>query len=131
MFYLSKSEEISMSILTLNKENFDSITSSAGIVMVDVWAEWCGACKPFDPIYKKVAEKYSNHIFVKIDASNEKELLSSLEIENIPSLLLYRDGILLFKQQGYYEEEKLDDIIRQAESLNMDEVKAHIANEND
>jgi thioredoxin 1 len=120
-----------MAILTLNKENFDSITSSPGIVMIDVWAEWCGACKAFDPIYKKVAEKYSNHTFVKIDASNERELVSSLEIENIPSLLLYRDGILLFKQPGYYEEEKLDDIIRQAETLNMDEVKAHIATEND
>jgi thioredoxin 1 len=115
-----------MSILNLNKDNFDSITSGNGILMIDCWAEWCGACKTFNPIYEKVAKKYTDHTFAKIDATTEKELVSSLEIENIPALLLYRDGILLFKQPGYYEEEKLDDIIHQAENLNMDEVKAHI-----
>ncbi len=115
-----------MPIKAVNQKNFESIISSQGIVMIDVWAEWCGACKTFNPIYERVAEKYSHHNFAKIDASYEKDLISSLEIENIPALLLYRDGILLFKQPGYYEEDKLEDIIHQAENLDMEEVKTHI-----
>jgi thioredoxin 1 len=119
-----------MSMISLNKNNFDSVTAEEGIVMVDVWAEWCDACRKFDPIYKKVADKYPEHVFAKIDASKEKELISSLGIENIPALLLYRDGILLFQQPGYYEKDKLEDIIKQAAGLNIDEVRAHIASEN-
>ena len=118
-----------MQILNLNKDNFDSVTSGNGIVMVDCWAEWCSACKSFDPIYKNIADKFSTHKFAKIDATEEKDLISSLGIENIPALLLYRDGFLLFKQSGYYEEEKLEDILRQAESIDMEEVRAHIAAE--
>jgi thioredoxin 1 len=116
-----------MPILNLNKNNFDSVTSGNGIVMIDCWAGWCSACQSFEPIYKKIADKYSTHKFAKIDATEEKDLISSLGIENIPALLLYRDGFLLFKQSGYYEEEKLEDILRQAESINMEEVRAHIA----
>ena len=119
-----------MPIIILNKENFSSVTSNAGIVLIDCWAEWCGACKTFNPIYERVAEKYKNHKFAKIDATTEKDLISSLEIENIPALLLYRDGYLLFKQPGYYEEDKLEDIIHQAEKVNMDEVKAYIEAQN-
>ncbi|MBT8378792.1 MAG: thioredoxin family protein [Ignavibacteria bacterium] len=120
-----------MSIIKLNKENFSSVTSAKGIVMVDCWAEWCGACKTFNPIYERVAGKYTHHKFAKIDATTEKDLISSLEIENIPALLLYRDGFLLFKQPGYYEEDKLKDIINQAENVDMDEVKAHIEAQNE
>ena len=118
-----------MAITTLSEKNFNSITSQNGIVMVDCWAEWCGACKTFDPIYQKVAAKFSNHTFAKLDTITEKDLVSELGIEHIPTLLLYRDGILLFQQAGYYEEEKLEDILQQAEGLDMDEVRAHIENE--
>ena len=119
-----------MQITSINKDNFESVTAKDGIVMIDVWAEWCGACKTFDLIYKKVGEKHPDQVFAKIDATREKDLVSSLGIENIPALLLYRDGILLFQQPGYYEEEKLEDILKQASDLNMDDVRAHIASEN-
>ena len=118
-----------MAITTLNEENFNSITSRDGIVMVDCWAEWCEACQSFNPIYEKVAHKYKQYTFAKLDAVAVKELISQLMIEHIPTLLLYRDGILLFQQPGYYEEEKLEDIIHQAEGLDMNEVKAHMAKE--
>lgn len=120
-----------MAVLDINKEIFDSVISKDGIVMIDCWAEWCGACKSFAPIYKKFAEKYPSHVFAKIDATSEKELINSLDVKHIPALLLFRDGILLFKQSGYYEEDKLEDILRQAESLDMDEVKAHITEESE
>jgi thioredoxin 1 len=118
-----------MLVTTLTKDNFNSVTSQDGIVMVDCWAEWCGACKSFNPIYEKVAKKYSKHTFAKLDTVAEKQLISNLGIEHIPTLMLYRDGILLFQQPGYYEEEKLEDIIKQAKNINMDEVRAHIAAE--
>ena len=120
-----------MAITTLSQKNFSSITSQEGIVMIDCWAEWCAACQSFNPIYEKVAKKYSKHTFAKLDTVAEKELIAQLGIEHIPTLLLYRDGILLFQQPGYYEEDKLEDILQQAESLDMDEVRAHIAKEED
>lgn len=120
-----------MLILNLSEDNFDAVTAKEGIVMIDFWAEWCGACQSFNPIYEKVAKKYSQHTFTKLDTVAEKQLVSNLGVEHIPTLMLYRDGILLFQQPGYYEEEKLEDIIQQAESLDMDEVRAHIAGEKD
>ena len=118
-----------MLITPLTEENFEKVTSKKGILMIDCWAEWCGACQSFNPIFESVAKKYSKHTFAKLDTVKEKQLVSKLGIEHIPTLMLYRDGILIFQQPGYYEEEKLEDIIQQAENLDMDEVRAHIAEE--
>jgi thioredoxin 1 len=109
----------------LNSKNFNTVTTREAIVMVDCWAEWCSACQSFNPIYETVAEKYPDHTFAKLDTVTEKDLVSKLGIEHIPTLLLFREGFLLFQQPGYYEEDKLEDIIRQAESINMEEVRAH------
>jgi thioredoxin 1 len=123
------SQELKMSITTLTEKNYNTVISGNGIVLVDCWAEWCGACHSFNPIYEKIAKKYSKHIFAKLNTVTEKQLVSGLGIEHIPTLMIFRDGILLFQQPGYYEEENLEDIIKQAESLDMDEVRAHIAAE--
>jgi thioredoxin 1 len=116
-----------MKIKTLNYKNFNMVSSKKGVVIIDCWAEWCGACKSFEPVFQKVAQKHSEHTFAKIDSTKHKELINELGIENIPTLMLYRDGILLFQQPGYFEEEKLEDILDQALNINMDEVRAHIA----
>jgi thioredoxin 1 len=113
-----------MAILDLDKDNFEQTVARGGIVLVDCWAAWCGACKTFGPVFEGVAKRYPNHTFGKIDAQKEKDLVKELGIENIPTLLLFRDGILLFQQPGYFEDEKLDDILSQAESLDMDLVRA-------
>ena len=118
-----------MAIIHLNSENYNSVTTKDTIVMIDCWAEWCAACQSFNPIYEKVAEKYPDLIFAKLDTVAEKDLVTKLGIEHIPTLLLYREGFLLFQQPGYYEEDKLEDIIRQAKSINMDEVRAHFESE--
>ncbi len=115
-----------MAIATLTFDNFESIVAKNGIVLVDCWASWCGACKTFEPVYEKISARYPAHTFGKIDTEAEKKLVDALGIEHIPTLLLYRDGILLFKQPGYYEEDKLGDIVRQAESVDMDAVRAQI-----
>jgi thioredoxin 1 len=114
-----------MALINLTSENYKTVTSKKEIVMVDCWAEWCSACQSFNPVYEKVSEKYPGHTFAKLDALEEKNLVSDLGIEHIPTLLLFRDGFLLFNQPGYYEEDKLEDIIRQAESVDMDEVREH------
>ena len=118
-----------MASVDLNSSNFESALQKNGIVLVDCWASWCDACKPFAPIFEKVAAKHSQHTFGKINTQLEKDLVSKLGIEHIPTLLLYRDGILLFRQPGYFDEEELDGIVRQAESLDMDEVRSHVASE--
>lgn len=118
-----------MAIIELNESNFEGVVTGGGIVVVDCWAAWCGACKNFAPVFEKAAGRYPKHTFGNLDTQKEKSLVADLGIEDIPSLLLYRDGLLLFKQSGYYEEDKLDDIVRQAESLDMEEVRAAIVAE--
>lgn len=118
-----------MATVDLNSENFVSTAEKNGILLVDCWASWCDACKPFAPVFERVAAKHSQHTFGKIDTQLEKDLVSKLGIDHIPTLLLYRDGILVFRQPGYFSEEELDDVVRQAESLDMNEVRAHIATE--
>jgi thioredoxin 1 len=118
-----------MSVLDVTEDNFADVVTGGGIVIVDCWASWCGTCKTFAPVFERAAGRHSKHVFAKLDTQKEKSLVKDLEIEHIPALLLYRDGLLLFKQPGYYEEEELDDIVRQAESLNMDEVRAGIEKE--
>lgn len=118
-----------MATIELNIDNFKSIVQNDGIVLVDCWASWCDACKPFAPVFERVAAKHSVHTFGKIDTQLEKDLVSKLGIDHIPTLLLYRDGILLFRQPGYFSEDKLMDVVQQAESLDMNEVRSHLASE--
>lgn len=115
-----------MAIIALHKENFEGSVSGGGIVVVDCWARWCPACKTFRPVYEKVAAKHPEITFGSLNTEAEKSLVSNLGIEHIPTLLLYRDGILLFQQPGYYDEEQMEDILQQAESLDMDLVRSEI-----
>ena len=115
-----------MAVVDLDKGNYEQTVSRDGIVMVDFWASWCAACKDFDPVYQRVADRHPQHTFGKLDTGIEKEIVSALEIEHIPTLLLYRDGIMLLLQPGYFEEEKLEDIVSQAESVDMNAVRSQI-----
>ena len=115
-----------MKILNIIENNFQSTISDNNIVIVDCWASWCPACKDFNPIYEKVSIDNKDLLFCKIDASQEKDLISKLAVENIPTLLLYKEGILIFKQAGYFDESKLSDILDQVRNLDMDLVRADI-----
>jgi thioredoxin 1 len=121
---------LAVATIELTSENFVPTVEREGIVLVDCWARWCAACKPFAPVFERVAERHPGHTFGKIDTQAETKLTERLGVDHVPSLLLYRDGILVFRQPGYFDEEQLDDVVRQAESLDMDEVRAHIAAEN-
>jgi thioredoxin 1 len=118
-----------VNVIDLNEANFEQKITEGGIVLVECWAEWCKACQTFAPIYEKVAANFPDHTFGKIDSQEESDLIDKLGVELIPSLMLYREGILLFQQPGYYEEKQLRSIIHQAEALDMDLVRADIAAE--
>jgi thioredoxin 1 len=114
-------------ITQLTDSNFMKVLRQPGIVMVDCWADWCGTCKQFEKVYRRVAEKRSQHTFTKLDTETNKDLRSALGISHIPSLLLYLDGILLLKQPGNFDEKTLNGIIDQAEALDMEIVRAEMA----
>jgi len=116
-------------IVKLSQDNYRAILGQDGIVLVDCWASSCGACKILGPIYAKVAERYPQHTFAKLDTLAEDELVSTLGIAHVPTLLLYQDGILLFNQAGNFDEARLEDIIAQAEALDMDMVRTEIDRE--
>lgn len=112
-----------MAIVALDESNFRRTLAREGIVLVDCRAEWCGACRDFRPVYERVAARNVGHIFAELDTQKERGLREELEVGYIPSLLLFRDGFLLFNQPGYYGEKQLEDILRKAERLDMDRVR--------
>jgi thioredoxin 1 len=111
----------------LKLDNFESTIKQDGITLVDFWAEWCGPCRMFGPIFEKASEKYPEIRFGKVDTEAEQELAGMAGISSIPTLMIFRDGILLFNQAGALPEPALVDLIGKVEALNMDEVRAEIA----
>jgi thioredoxin 1 len=113
-------------VIELNKDNFEATVSSGGIVLVDCWAAWCKACRDFQPVFERAASRHQAHTFGKLNTLAEDEIVASLGIEQIPSLVLFRDGLMLFNQPGYFDDGGLDDIVAQAESLDMEQVRSAI-----
>jgi thioredoxin 1 len=114
-------------VRVLTHENYEEIVSSEGVVLVDCWATWCGACETFTPIFERVSEKNPDHLFAKMDTEEQEELVKEFGIQHIPALMVFRDGILLFKQPSNFNEQELEGIIAQAESVDMDAVRAQIS----
>lgn len=116
-----------MSTVTLTAENFDQTVADGGIVFVDYWAAWCGPCRMFAPVFEKASEANPDIVFGKVDTEAEQELAAQAGITSIPTLMIFRDGILLFAQPGALPAPALDDLIAQARALDMDEVRRQIA----
>jgi thioredoxin 1 len=116
-----------MATVDLTKESFEQTVLGGGIVVVDVWADWCGPCKMFAPVFDASSEENPDIVFGKLDSDAEPELSSALGIQAIPTLMVFRDGIGLFNQAGALPKPALDDLISQARALDMDDVRAQIA----
>lgn len=116
-----------MSTRDLGQDDFIPTVTREGLVLIDWWAPWCQPCKTFSPIFERVAADNPDAVFGKIDTEREPELAAELGIRSIPTLMVFRDGILLFAQAGVVPEPGLRDLVRQANDLDMDEVRRTIA----
>jgi thioredoxin 1 len=116
-----------MSTTTLTMENFEETVTADGITLVDFWAEWCGPCKMFGPIFEETSNENPDATFGKVDTEAEQQLAGALGIMSIPTLMIFRDGIQLFSQAGALPKSALDDLLRQVRELDMDEVRKELA----
>jgi len=116
-----------MALLTLTEENFNQTIQDNEIVIIDFWAEWCGPCKSFAPIFEKTAEKYPDVTFAKLNTEEEQAIAGYFQIRSIPTTIILRDQIGVFQQAGALPEESLIDIIGQVQNLDMEMVRAEVA----
>jgi thioredoxin 1 len=116
-----------MATVTLTGKNFEEHVEKPGILVIDWWATWCGPCRAFAPIYEKASDKFGDVVFGKIDTDAEPELAGSFQIQSIPTLMVFRDQVLVFARPGMVPAAALEDLVEKVKALDMDDVRKQVA----
>jgi thioredoxin 1 len=117
-----------MATLQLTKDTFEETVTGNDIVLVDFWASWCGPCRSFAPVFEQASEENPDILFAKVDTEAEPDLAGGLQIMSIPTLMIFRENVLLFSQAGALPAAALNDLISQVRALDMDDVRKQLAN---
>ena len=115
-----------MATINLTETDFEATVLGEGITLVDFWADWCGPCKMFAPVYDKVSLNHGDITFAKVDTEAQQGIAAALQIQSIPTIMAFRDGVLVFRQAGALPEHSLEQLIGAVRELDMDEVRREI-----
>jgi thioredoxin 1 len=116
-----------MATVNVGEKTFEKLITESPIVFVDFWAEWCGPCKMFGPVFEAASEKHPDVVFAKVDTEAEQSLAGAAGITSIPTLMAFRDGILLFRQPGALPAPSLEELIGAIKAADMEEIKKEVA----
>jgi len=116
-----------MATVELTKDNFNDVIGQRGMVLVDFWASWCGPCRMFGPVYERVSQRQADIVFGKVDTEAQQELAGAFGISSIPTLIVVRDGVVLYSQAGALAEQALEQLIAKAREVDMNEVHRQLA----
>ncbi len=116
-----------MAVVELTKENFEQVVTSNSTVIVDYWAPWCGPCRGFAPVFEKVSEMHPDVVFAKVNTDDEQEIAAHFQIRSIPTLMVFREQVIVFSQPGALPQGAFEQVVQKAKTLDMEEVRKHMA----
>lgn len=116
-----------MAVVELTKDNFEEVVTNNEFVIVDFWAPWCGPCRSFAPTYEAVSEDHPDVVFAKVNTEDEQEIAGHFQIRSIPTLMIFRDKIIIFSEAGALPESGFRELVKKAGDLDMDDVRRQVA----